>query len=231
MFNVLILAGGDGTRWKNYRGAPKHLVTIEGERLLNRTARQCLKYSSNVTIVGIDERYRVMDTTLFVPEHPTYKWEEMDKFVSSMHLWGEDKTILMFGDVYYTDEAVNTIMTNQSSWACFCRTDASKITGKNWKEIFAFSFDESEASMFREAITHLHLYEPKINSAGGWSLFRYLTFGNHLKPTEPELLWNTGRHVEIDDWTEDFDFPKDFDLWEKLMLSKQHLTGIIKPIN
>ena len=35
----LIACSGKGTRWKNYLGVPKHLIKIDGERLLDRTIR------------------------------------------------------------------------------------------------------------------------------------------------------------------------------------------------
>jgi 2-C-methyl-D-erythritol 4-phosphate cytidylyltransferase len=40
MKTVFILAAGDGTRWNNYRGAPKHRLVIEEEVLIERTSGQ-----------------------------------------------------------------------------------------------------------------------------------------------------------------------------------------------
>ena len=45
---------------------------------------------------------------------------------------------------------------------------------------------------------------------GGWFLFK------HLQRTEDNnKLFATDNHIEIDDWTEDFDFPSDLDTWEE----------------
>ena len=45
---------------------------------------------------------------------------------------------------------------------------------------------------------------------GGWFLFK------HLQKTEDnDKLFITDNHINIDDWTEDFDFPKDLDTWEE----------------
>ena len=38
---ILILADGEGKRWGNYKGVPKHLLEIDGERLIDRMIRQC----------------------------------------------------------------------------------------------------------------------------------------------------------------------------------------------
>jgi hypothetical protein len=149
---VLIIAAGDGSRWGNYLGVPKHLVNIEGEILLNRTCRQFLRYSSDVVVVGPDDRYSVQGTKLFIPDMSERR--ELDKFASSMSEWNEQgKTILVYGDVYFTDEAVEAIVSHVGDWRYFCRSKASSITGKNCKEIFAISFDSADLKLFKKAIT------------------------------------------------------------------------------
>jgi hypothetical protein len=45
---------------------------------------------------------------------------------------------------------------------------------------------------------------------GGWFLFMHL-----LKTEDNDKLFTTDDHINIDDWTEDFDFPKDLDTWEE----------------
>jgi hypothetical protein len=52
-------------------------------------------------------------------------------------------------------------------------------------------------------------------AAGGWSLYRYLTSGNANVNKNYEQMFSNGNYVEIDDWTEDFDFPNDLIEWEK----------------
>ncbi|NLG07519.1 NTP transferase domain-containing protein [Candidatus Peribacteria bacterium] len=66
---VIIIAAGDGTRWKNYLGVPKHLVPIDNEPILHRTVRLLKKLDINdIHIVGPnDDRYHVSDTRLYVP--------------------------------------------------------------------------------------------------------------------------------------------------------------------
>lgn len=206
---VLIIAAGDGSRWGNYLGVPKHLVNIEGEILLNRTCRQFLRYSSDVVVVGPDDRYSVQGTKLFIPDMSERR--ELDKFASSMSEWNEHgKTILVYGDVYFTDEAVEAIMSHGEDWRYFCRSKASSITGKNCKEIFAISLDSADLELFKKAITKLL---PLSGVTGGWTLFRELTLGDPLVSPKDNRIFEYGRHVEIDDWTEDFDYPADLNNW------------------
>lgn len=206
---VLILAAGDGTRWKNYRGVPKHLVTIEGEVLLERTCRQFLQYTDDVIVVGPDDRYVVDGTTLFVPS--MNQGRELEKFASSMELWSDSRTVLVFGDVYFTDEAVKTIMTCGDNWKFYCRTNESKITGKKHKEIFALSFLGEKKDWISQNV--MSILDMK-DVVGGWTLFRLLLSGSTTMPSSDQFA-TRGRGVEIDDWTEDFDYPEDLDEWEK----------------
>jgi len=219
---VVILAAGDGTRWQNYRDNSKHLVEIEGQRLIDRTVSQYRKYTDDIVVVGSDERYLLQGAQLFIPDRPTQfvypkyiprPWREMDKFLSSTSLWDIYKrTILVYGDVYFTDQAVHTIMTHEGAWRCFCRTKESQITGKMCKEIFAYSLDPEHHDVFQRALDVLVKTD---TTTGGWSLFRYLTSGNGNVNKNYEQMFNNDKYVEIDDWTEDFDFPHDLIEWEK----------------
>jgi len=213
MVKVLILAAGDGTRWGDFRGVPKHLVDIEGERLIDRTCSQFLKYTDNVVVVGPkdDDRYVVPGTSLFVPK--VFGGRELEKFASSMSEWSEDeRTVLVYGDVYFTDEAVDVVMNNSDPWKYFCRSTPSTITGKNCKEIFAISFMPEKRQWMAKAVT---LIIDAITTTGGWSLFRELTLGTSHVAVSDRRMFETGNHVEIDDWTEDFDYPQDLVEWEQ----------------
>jgi hypothetical protein len=211
---VIILAAGSGSRWDDYRGVPKHLIEIEGEILLKRTVRQFLKYTSDVWVVGLDERYRVDNANLFIPdveENP----KEMHKFISSHELWLEEedsKTILVFADVYFTDEAVETIVSDKDKWKFFLRSKGSEITGKPHKEIFAISFNYDMTVIFSHQIFMLYVKANQIENAGGWYLFRTMTNQN---PHYRGNLFGNNKYVEIDDWTEDFDYPQDLRNWEE----------------
>lgn len=211
MTRVIIIAAGQGTRWADYRGVPKHLVEIEGEILLHRTCGQFLQYSTDVYLVAPDDdRYRVDGVQLYSP--PEELTRELDKFYSSLHLWSEQgRTVIVYGDVYFSDEAVETIMTNQDGWKYFCRSKPSTITGKDCKEIFAIGFSHESKKKIEQAV--ISLLDAK-TATGGWSLFRLLTLGRHHVAPSDRQMFETGNHVEIDDWTEDFDYPRDLDAWE-----------------
>jgi hypothetical protein len=208
---VLILAAGSGTRWGNYRDIPKHLVEVEGEVLLERTCEQFLKHTDEVVVVGPDERYLVEGTRLYIPDPNQDR--ELDKFASSMSEWSEDsRTVLVFGDVYFTDEAVRAIASNKGSWTFFCRSGPSDLTCKKSKEIFAIAFEPVKKDLIEKSVKKLLPFK---SVTGGWALFRELTIGNPLAHPKDVRMFEYGRHVEIDDWTEDFDYPADLEAWEQ----------------
>jgi hypothetical protein len=215
---VLILAAGSNERWDNYLGVPKHLIEIDGERLVERIARQFGDYADEVVIVGPkDPRY---GTNYAVHYAPATDWsKEMDKFVSSMKLWGDQNVVLVYGDVYFTDEAVKTIMTYSGDWKYFCRPWPSKITGKNCKEVFAIYIPPHNTKLVKENIKQITNIQ---TGADGWSLFRQLTLGTHGRgPDEDRAMFEKDKHIVIDDLTEDFDCPRDYDNW---LRAKNSLT-------
>lgn len=199
---VLILAAGEGSRWENYRGVQKHRLVIEGEVLIERTVRQFLKYSSDVVVVGSDESYEVEGARCYIPPYHR-KWKDMAKFWSSRDIWSDERTVLVFGDVYFTDEAVETIMKDKGEFTFFLRSKGSTLTGKPWREIFGIAFNGLSNEMLKARILEI-IETDRAFRTGGWHLYKRLE--HEFKDTFS---------VEIDDWTEDFDFPVDIDRWEE----------------
>jgi hypothetical protein len=205
---VLILAAGEATRWQNHRGTPKHRLIIEDEVLIERTARQFLKYTNDVVTVVQKNAHRVEGCSMYVPGQGR-NLKDMAKFMSSQTIWSDDRTVLVFGDVYFTDEAVETIMSDTKQWRFYLRKEASEITGKPWREIFGISFDASFNKDMNTAILRV-VSRNTASSAGGWHLLMEL-----LRTEDRNKLFMTDDHININDWTEDFDFPKDLDTWEE----------------
>lgn len=206
---VIVLAAGDGARWGGYRGTPKHLVKIEGKTLLERTCAQFLKYTDDICVIGADERYKVEGTSLYVIKAPNTNWKDAAKFLSSRNLWLNDgRTILVFGDVYFTTDAVKTIVSNKDPFKFFLRTGPSEMSGSSDKKIFALSFDETMSPKIANSLLYL-VSMGQADRQAGWALYRYM-----IGPT-PAGLFENPHFVEINDWTEDFDFPEDLEVWEE----------------
>lgn len=206
---VIVLAAGSGERWGNYRDTPKHLVKIEGKTLLERTCSQFLKYTNDVCVIGLDNRYKVDGTSLYVIKSDNTHWKDTAKFLSSQNLWLRDgRTVLVFGDVYFTSEAVKTIMKDKDAFKFFLRTGPSELSGARWKEIFALSFNETMVRDINQKLLYLASMG-QADTQAGWALYRYM-----IGPA-PSGLFDNNHYVEINDWTEDFDFPEDLEIWEE----------------
>ena len=205
---VIIMCAGNGTRWGNYLGVPKHFVTVDGKMLLHRTVEQFLGH--DIFIVANSNMYSVEGTTLYHPIH-NHKNANADKILNSSPLWSDrERTILLFGDVYFTDEAVQKIKEfTERDWTVFGRMKGSKITGKKWGELFAFSFYPEHIQELKNASNNaLSDYKDGyVSRVQGWEIYRSWAGG------DIRIHREYGHFIEIDDFTDDFDFPRDYDRW------------------
>ena len=206
---VIIAASGEGKRWNNFRNIPKHLVNVEGEILIHRIYRQFREYTDDIVIISTDDRYIIGDAKIQNPMPGDFL--DFGKIYSSNHLWSDNRTVIVFGDVYFTDEAVQTIALNQDQYKFFMRKGPSKYTGKGHKEIFAFAFS---GDMNEKIKTYIHeLIDKRQGGAGAWRLYLHMH-----NITHPRDYFKSDGYIEINDWTDDFDYPQDILKWEKMRL-------------
>ena len=199
MKTVFILAAGSGTRWKDYRGTPKHKTMVEGEVLIERTYKQFSQYTDKIIIVANEEQG--LGQTYIPPNDKN--WKDIAKFWSSKDIWSDDQNVMVFADVYFTDEAVKSIMEDTHTLSFYLRSKASTITKKPWGEIWGIGFDGLSMEVLKS--TMLNIIESKVEyKTGGWRLFDQLNKDNQKINI-----------IEIDDWTEDFDWPSDIRMWEQ----------------
>lgn len=101
----VIMADGNMSRWEPGRERPKHLLTVDGETLLARLVRQLHEAdpSAAVCITARDPRYEVPGAVRYEPKHNVL---EIDRFTWELI---EDGVCFLYGDTYYTDQAVRTI--------------------------------------------------------------------------------------------------------------------------
>ena len=205
----LLLAAGDETRWDNYMGVHKHLVEVNGERLLDRTIRL------------IHERVDAEILTL--AKHPEYENDmamlvcpsdlKNGGAVASMEFWAtENRTTVLFGDIYFTEDAMDKICAIDEPSRCqfIGRSKASKHHGCPYEEQFGFSLLPEHQEEVSAAIEHVKqaLQSGVIKGCTGWATYRHL----HGLPLRKHKI--RGDFVEIDDFTDDFDFPIDYERWK-----------------
>jgi hypothetical protein len=204
----VIIACAGSARWER-EGVPRHLIsTARGLPLLWRTAVQALRVARDVHVTTPDDDRYALPPELPVTRH--VREPEGNEYTSTRDLWSTTgRTVLMLGDVYFTDAAIDSIASGSpTAYRAFGRYRASKKTGTPYGEIFAAAWGAE-----RHAAMDQHLAEvARLRAAGecmrpaGWVLLR---------------LWQgtpPGKHLvrapywtEIDDWTDDLDGPADYD--------------------
>jgi hypothetical protein len=206
----IVIAAGEGKRWNNYLGKRKHFIEIEGETIIARTVRLLQKYTSKIFVVADSEKFQIAGSTLSYPQLNKLNYDA-DKFLSSSSLWNmEGRTVLIYGDVYFTEDAIRQIMEfGKREWMTFARFGASDFTGKPYGEIFAHSFYPEHIAEHTASLQNIiaAYSRREIERCGGWEHYRAM---EGLPLTEHQLR---NRFFEINDWTEDFDRPVDYDRW------------------
>ena len=109
------MAAGEGKRWGNYKGIPKHLIEINGETLLGRTTRLLKENNVDYIITASDERYKQYGEV--IPQ--SYLDCEIDRFEEI----ADDEICYLYGDVYYTEEAIKTIVNTDTNEILFFGSD------------------------------------------------------------------------------------------------------------
>jgi MobA-like NTP transferase domain len=200
--SAVILCAGTGDRWNNYLGIPKQLIEIGGETLLDRTVR-LLKRE------GVSEIYVITHNQLLIREGikifspDEYKWT-VESFLSTRTLW-KDKTLVLLGDVFYTNKAMHRIVTSPNSIGVFGRPGASKCTFKTTGEIFALSFDSSSIDSVVEHLTKAREHAKQGGRGKLWEFYRSLVgFPLQEHRVESEIF------LTVNDFTDDFDSPEEY---------------------
>ena len=186
----IIMADGKGTRWQNYNDIPKHFIEIGGETLLGRTVRLLNEgdREAEVIITSHDPRYEVPGARRYEPLHNIL---EIDRFTEELI---EDDVCFLYGDTYYSQAAMNTILQTGTE---------DMIFFGNERSIVAIKVKDGE--LFRGHVDNVRrLYlAGEIEKCIGWQVYQSFTglpFGE--KKIGP-------KYIVLEDGTEDFNSPED----------------------
>ena len=187
----IIMADGKGARWNNYNNVPKHLIEINGETLLSRIVRLLKMYDSEsqIIITSHDERYEVEGATRYEPQNNVL---ELDRFTRELI---EDEICFLYGDTYYSQEAIQQIINGETEDVLFFG---------NLQSIVAVKIKKAEVF-----VRHLNnvrtLFEAgKINGCKGWQV--YQSFAD--LPFDEKKIGK--KYICINDETEDFNSLEDY---------------------
>lgn len=206
MHNLLILANGSQTRF-GPKDIPKQLVDIYGVPLLTDTVRKfqdkvdkVLVLTGNTVIHGHLEGF-------CIDIGPTEGLRAT--MLASRILWGDERTTYLFGDCFYTPEAVETIANCNLSYAHVCRTHNSRFTGKAYGESFAMMWDFSQ----NEKVAEVLALKPDGTS---WEFYRKMAGIDDLPEVTNYLELSPECLIRVDDFTDDFDTWNDYLRWKEM---------------
>jgi hypothetical protein len=220
---VIIAAGRPSSKWGNYLGVPNHLAPVQGVPILYRTVAQALRWTQDVHVTGPvgDPRYSVEGAV-----YHQRRGDEANEYASTADLWSEtDRTVLVLGDVYWTDAAFTTVAgCPDHAFRVFGRAGASRHTGCPYGEIFSMSWWPEQLPRVRAELAVVTAAQAALTAQygksrpPGWMLSYRMSGGSQPGPgVTLAAQWNHRRNapkppafVQIDDCTDDFDWPPDY---------------------
>ena len=184
----VIMCAGEGKRWGNHLGIPKHLVVINGETLLSRTTRLLRENGiDDFIITGNDERYR--DYGKLVSQ--SHNDCEIDRYEEV-----NEDVCYLYGDVYYSEDAMRVITKTDTNEILFFGSE---------DEIFAIKVKDRDLFYKHKNIVKDLYLSKKIDRCIGWEIYRSL---NNI-PFNEHIIKD--RYIKIIDETDDIDFPEDYE--------------------
>lgn len=226
MTHYILTIAGDGSRWGLHRGVRKHFVPIKGEPNLQRTIRLINANDKEAKIfIGINPKYPLPEYYKHIVttyDGTIYKKDaESDRYFVSAPNWNrEGRTVLIWGDVFFTENAIKTITKPCSAWLRYGRPGACSYSKRKfWGEEFAISFhpehheDMLKACRTVERIsleTGIQLYGAIYSAMLGMKDDVIVAESNSNRKN------NHGNMIEILDLTDDFDFPQDYEEFLKV---------------
>lgn len=209
----IIMCGGTYGHFET----PKHFSKVNGERLVERTIR-LLKENEieDIAISSLDPRFdvfgvkRLEHKNNFVLKNGK---KESGYWVDAFYPSKEPMTYL-FGDVYYSDYAIETIVKTETNDVLFfgSKNIHHPKYFKRWEEPFAFKVVNQER--FRSAIDKCKELcdKGKTNREPiAWELYRVLNDYD----INTHIIDNN--FIPIDDYTTDIDDEKDIEKLEEIL--------------
>ena len=153
MMKYIIMADGKGTRWNNFANKPKHLIEVGNETLLVRLVRQLRLFgAAQIIITAKDARYEVLGAIRYEPKN---NYDEIDRFTSELIA---DHVCFLYGDTYYTDEAIAKIVEAKENGLLFFGDERNIVAVKVFDGVCMRS--------------HIHQVKSTHPNGKGWHIYR-----------------------------------------------------------
>lgn len=202
MSKYILMCGGKYKQFKK----PKHLSIINGEVLIERTIRllkengvKDIYISTNNPAFDYLDIPKLKHDNNFETDMKQAKGYWLDAFYPTT-----EPTTYIFGDVWFTDEAIKKIVNYKTNKNVLFGTGiARNKEHQNWGEPFSYIVNDTE-TFFKGIKEVKKLYDEgkTIRHPIVWELYRY------LHGLDINIQRITDDYVDIDDGTIDIDYPK-----------------------
>lgn len=226
----IIMCGGNYPKFD----IPKQLLKVNGEVLVERTIR-LLKENGvdNIAICTNGDKFDYLGLPILM-QHNKYVAGSSDEGKKSECCWlnayypVDEPCCYLHGDVYFSEEAIKTIVETKVDDAMFfCTFDWSdgQKDRRNYKGREPFGYKVENQKLFRSAINTLLEMVDAGKFKNGlppicWHLYRLLN-GYDLKFDAKEwteinnIFKSKGNYIVINDYTTDVDHPEDVKVFEE----------------
>jgi hypothetical protein len=211
---VIAAVEPDAARWRGYLGVPRFLAPVHSGPLVQRTVDQLrARGVTDIVVTSADPRLNgLQGCRVMIPKAPP----PCGGFgvAAAMEFWTPGKDVVaLSGDTYYSDAGLDAILRGPRNFVWwYGRTGGGGIEKPHY-EMWAVTIPESFHKIFREACEKASLASQNGRGAtiSGWLVYRIL---NGLQIEAQRLIGPSW--TEINDETEDFDYPEEFDAWTRL---------------
>jgi hypothetical protein len=239
---IVITCAGEQARWNNYLGVPKQMAPIFGVPLLQITIQAMNKVFPGAEVyVSIQNQSKKE----FYTVDGKYKFYVLPQFnrddaalrsLVPFYKETDDDVLVVLGDVTFTQDCIDKIYNvitreqskGSSDFKAFGRKYLSKNIHHKFGEVFAYYIPHLAKSKFIEATEIINKYfELKlIDRKSGWEIIScYYSKSKNLpeiKRILQRISFPSSSFISIEDETEDFDFPKEYDVYIKKITKRNY---------
>lgn len=238
------MCGGEYPKFKT----PKQLLKINGEVIVERTIRQLRENGiTDIAVSTNNPKFDYLDVELLHNKKNKFVTLSENEVKESAYSWLNayypinEPVCYLHGDVYFSDEAIKTIVQAQvEDTMFFCVPDKWDVPNKSIRNIKGrepLAYKVQNYKHFRAAVDDLlkMVDEGKFKEAKcspiAWTVYRYLNgldvgFKAQNYGDLNDIFRSKGDYIIINDYTTDVDSERDIKIIEKL--SKAEGGNMIK---
>ena len=195
-----------GSNHSQINGVPRQLVTINGERVLDRTIRLLRENGvDDISVTAMDPAFDSVDANII-------RYDSSGAWIKCFYLT-DDPVTYIFGDVYFSPAAVKKIVETETDSVAFFASAPpfSAEYSKPWAEPFAFKV--ADVKLFHESVEKVETFRKQARFRRdpiAWETWQV------IKNTPLNII-DYNNYTVINDYTSDIDCESDIEKLNKAL--------------